>query len=253
MILRHIPNLFTLTNLFCGCMAIVFVLHPTNSFIEQDGWINIYHLRWMLAPFWIFAAAVIDFLDGFVARWLKAESPLGGQLDSLSDVVSFGVAPGMILFQLLQFAILREPHAINTTEWLLVPAFLIPIASAWRLAVFNLDTEQRSSFRGVPTPLTAMVVASLPLILWFHSGVAEGWILNKWTLYALIILLSAMMVSRFPLMSLKVKSWKGKDAAPQMILLLSSLGLLIFLQWLALPLIYVLFLVLSLIFRKQIL
>jgi len=250
--IRNIPNFFTLANLFCGCMAIVFVLHPTQSFQELEGLTHVYNLRWMLAPFWIFAAAVIDFLDGFIARWMKAESQLGGQLDSLSDVVSFGVAPGMILFQLLQFSFLKEIHSMETPEWFLMPAFLIPVASAWRLAVFNLDTEQKTSFRGVPTPLTALVVASLPLILWFNGSITAGWILNKWVLYFIIIFLSSMMVSRIPIMSLKVKAWNLKSATPQYILLTISVVLLIFLQWLALPLIYVLFLVLSLIFRKHI-
>jgi CDP-diacylglycerol--serine O-phosphatidyltransferase len=248
--MKQIPNLFTLCNLFCGCMAIVFILQPDVS-LNEDQNALLMNSRFMLAPLWLFAAAVIDFLDGFVARWMKSTSALGAQLDSLSDVVSFGVAPSMIIYKLLQFSYMSEKGAINVSLLLLMPAFLIALAAAWRLAVFNLDKSQTHSFRGAPTPITAIVVASFPLILWYDQQILGNWIMNPWFLYLVILLLSGMMVSSFPMMSLKVKERKLSAWMPQLILLFSGGIFLLFFKWAALPLIYVLYLVLSLAFRKQ--
>lgn len=248
--MKHLPNFFTLCNLYCGCMAIVFTLHPDVSMNEDQNTL-LMNTRFMLAPLWLFAAAIIDFLDGFVARWMKSTSELGAQLDSLSDVVSFGVAPSMILYKLLQFAYMSEKGALNQSSLLLIPAFLLALAAAWRLAVFNLDKTQTYSFRGVPTPITAMVAASFPLILWYDQGFFSKIMMNSWFLYIVIFLLSAMMVSPFPMMSLKVKERKLSALIPQLVLILSGGLLILFFKWAALPLIYVLYLVLSLAFRKQ--
>jgi CDP-diacylglycerol--serine O-phosphatidyltransferase len=230
-------------------MAIISILEP-ETILNQEQNAFILNSRFIFAPAWILAAAVIDFFDGFLARALKSSSALGAQLDSLSDVVSFGVAPSMILYKLLQFSFLSQQGAMNISVLSLIPAFLIAIAAAWRLAVFNLDTEQSHVFRGVPTPMTGLVIASLPLILWYNQLLAQ-WLMNKWFLYGIIVLLSVMMVSRFPMMSLKVKERKLSSLTPQLILAVFSVIFILFLKWTAVPLIYVLYLVLSLMFRKQ--
>jgi len=248
--MKQIPNFFTLCNLLCGCMAIIFILQPDVSMNEEQNTL-LMNTRFMIAPLWLFAAAVIDFLDGFVARWMKSTSELGAQLDSLSDVVSFGVAPSMIIYKLLQLSFMSEKGAINVPSLLLIPAFLLALAAAWRLAVFNLDKSQTHSFRGVPTPITAMVIASFPLILWYDQGFFSKMVMNSWFLYLVIFLLSGMMVSSFPMMSLKVKERKLSAMMPQILLIFSGGLLILFLKWAALPMIYVLYLVLSLTFRKQ--
>ena len=246
---RQLPNLFTLCNLLCGCMAIIFILQP-QIVLNQDQQAFMLNSRFIFAPVWILAAAVIDFFDGFLARALKSSSELGAQLDSLSDVVSFGVAPSMILYRLLEFSFFSRADAINISILSILPAFLIALAAAWRLAVFNLDKSQSQVFRGVPTPMTGLVVASLPLILWYNQ-LGALWLLNPWVLYVIVILLSGMMISRFPMMSLKGKDRKLSSYPPQIILAVSSVVLIIFFKWTAIPLIYVLYLVLSLMFRKQ--
>src|SRR5690242_13220440 len=139
--MKQIPNIFTLLNLFFGCMAIVFALQTNNVIIyvndQYNSSFNIPEkISW--AAICIIIAAVIDFLDGFVARLLKATSELGKQLDSLSDVVSFGVAPSVILYQLLRFSFAREENGLDVSLWVLVPAFILACAAAYRLAKFNL-------------------------------------------------------------------------------------------------------------------
>jgi CDP-diacylglycerol--serine O-phosphatidyltransferase len=248
--MKQIPNLFTLGNLFCGCMAIVFTLQSKwdvggdSSHIQSAS-------TFVLASFWLFVAAVIDFLDGFVARLMKATSELGAQLDSLSDVVSFGVAPSLIMYKLLQSSYLSQNGAMNVSLIMLIPAFFLALTAAWRLAVFNLDKSQAYSFRGVPTPITAMVVAAFPLILWYDDQLLNSWMMKPWFLYLVVVLLGVMMVSPFPMMSLKVKEKKVSAYLPQIILCISGVILLLFLNWSALPMIYVLYLALSLAFRKQ--
>ena len=119
-------------------------------------------LTW--AAICIIIAALIDFLDGFVARLLKATSSMGKQLDSLSDIVSFGVAPGVILYQLLRFSFAREENGLNVSIVWLLPAFILSCAAAYRLAKFNLDESQSVIFKGVPVPAVGLLVASFPLI-----------------------------------------------------------------------------------------
>ena len=115
--------------------------------------------------FLFFCAAVVDFLDGFLARLFKATSPMGKQLDSLSDVVSFGVAPALIIYQLLRISYAQEENGLDISIAFLLPALIIACAAAWRLAKFNLDETQQYSFKGLPTPAAGLFVASLPLIL----------------------------------------------------------------------------------------
>ena len=181
--MKQIPNLFTLLNLVFGCIAILFVLQTGQSlvFIEKEGytsWNLPEKITW--GSLFIFAAAIVDFLDGFLARLLKSESNLGKQLDSLADVVSFGVAPGLIMYQLLRLSFAKEEGGLDISIMMLLPAFLIPCAAAWRLARFNLDNSQQFYFKGLPTPAVGLVIASLPLIIFYQQLNAQDILLDKW-------------------------------------------------------------------------
>src|SRR5688572_16529380 len=152
--MKQIPNVFTLLNLFFGCIAIVFILQTGESLIMQDGgsWVAQFPEKIWWGSVFIGIAAIIDFLDGFVARLFNATSAMGKQLDSLADVVSFGVAPAMILYQLLRISYIQEETGLDTSMMALAPAFIFPCAGAYRLARFNIDKSQQFGFRGVPIP-----------------------------------------------------------------------------------------------------
>jgi CDP-diacylglycerol--serine O-phosphatidyltransferase len=248
--MKQIPNIFTLLNLFFGCMAIVFALQ-TNAVIiylndEFNSSFNIPEkLTWAAAC--IIIAAVIDFLDGFVARLLKATSSMGKQLDSLSDVVSFGVAPGVIIYQLLRFSFAREENGLDITILSLAPAFILSGAAAYRLARFNLDESQSYSFKGVPVPAIGLLIASFPLILHFNTiGNINSFLINKWFLYAIIIGLSYLMVSSVKMMSLKFTDFTLKNNIPKITLLIIAIITAIFLKWMAVPIVFIFYIILSL-------
>lgn len=252
--MKQIPNLFTLLNLVFGCLAIVFTLQngiTISGNAEGATWIDIPEKIWFASLF-IGLAAVIDFLDGFIARMFKAESAMGKQLDSLADVVSFGVAPGMILYQFLRLSFARETNGLDTAVIWLLPAFIIPCAAAWRLARFNLDSSQSYTFKGMPVPAVGLLVASIPLIYW---NVNEAWVqellLNKWFLYGVIALLSWLMVSTLPLMALKFNNFSIRNNLPKYLLLLVTVAALLLLQWLAVPVIVLAYVILSLLFQNK--
>ena len=176
---------------------------------------------------------------------------MGKQLDSLCDAVSFGVAPALIAYQILKMAYLRQPGATDTSMLLLLPAILIACASVWRLAKFNIDQRQTIHFRGVPTPITAMVFASLPLILWYNVPYAADIFLNPWVIYILIIVAGYLMISDIPILSLKISTRDYKHYYPQIILAILAIVLLMIFQWAAILMIYILYVLLSLLFRKR--
>lgn len=243
--MKQIPNLFTLLNLLLGCIAIMYVLEydPTATGFNLSG------ISLVLGSVFIFLAAVIDFLDGFVARLFKATSEMGAQLDSLADVVSFGVAPGMILFKLLEQSFVAHPMGTDSV-WPLLPAFLLPCAAAWRLAKFNIDKEQRYYFKGVPTPAVGLTVASLPLAE--DGGLNLATLTNNpYILYGLIVLLSWLMVSNLPMMSLKFKSKKLRDNLDKLLIAIIGLVAVILVQWGAVPLIFLAYVILSFITRPE--
>jgi len=252
--MKQIPNAFTLLNLFFGCIAIVFVLQTDESLIMQDGgsWVAQFPEKIWWGSVFIGIAAIIDFLDGLVARLFNATSAMGKQLDSLADVVSFGVAPAMILYQLLRISYIREDTGLETSIIALLPAFIFPCAGAYRLARFNLDNTQQYGFKGVPIPAAGLVVASFPLIL-FGSESFELNILftNRWFLYAIIVVLSLLMVSKLPLIALKFNDLSLRNNIPTIILLALSLISVLFLQWLAVPVIFILYIIVSLAFREK--
>ena len=250
---KQIPNLFTLLNLVFGCLAIVVTMQ--NGIIIQyaaDGTqlIDIPERIWMASLF-IGIAAVVDFLDGFVARLFKAGSEMGKQLDSLADVVSFGVAPSMILYQFLRMSIAREEDGLNASLIWLVPAFILAAAGAWRLARFNIDNSQSFGFKGVPIPAAGIVVASLPLIYWNnHNQFVVDLLFNKWFVYALIIFLSWLMVSKLPMMALKFKDYTLKNNLPKIILLAVAIIAALIFQWFAVPIVFIVYIILSLLFKQ---
>ncbi|MDH6306292.1 CDP-diacylglycerol--serine O-phosphatidyltransferase [Parabacteroides sp. PF5-5] len=191
---KHIPNSITCLSLVSGCIATVMALQGNL----------------LLAAVWIIIAAVFDFLDGFAARLLKAYSPMGKELDSLSDMVSFGVAPGMVVFYLLSEACPQLPFGVINT-YIPYLAFVIPAFSGLRLAKFNIDDRQTTSFIGMPVPAHALFWSSLgySLLPIIH--------LNDLIFVPAIILLSIatslLLVSEIPMFSLKIKSlhWKGNE------------------------------------------
>jgi CDP-diacylglycerol--serine O-phosphatidyltransferase len=230
---KHIPNLLTCGNLFCGCIGIVATF--------QDNL--------MLAAYLIGIAGVLDFFDGFVARWLKAYSPIGKELDSLADCVTFGVLPGMIIFHLIG----KSMPADTSTALGFLPyiAFVISIFSALRLAKFNVDTRQTTSFIGVPTPANAFLIGSLPLILWQYPP-SEEIILNPYFLVGLTLLMSYLLVAEIPLFALKFTSYAFSRNRPKYIFLFLSLVLLFTLQFIAIPFIIALYILISLFNRKSV-
>ncbi|HKB44031.1 MAG TPA: CDP-alcohol phosphatidyltransferase family protein [Chitinophagaceae bacterium] len=253
--MKQIPNLFTLLNLVFGCLAIIFILQNGITIIADNNGtqlINIPEKTWMASLF-IGLAALVDFLDGFIARLFKASSEIGKQLDSLADLVSFGVAPGMIIYQFLRLSFSQQEDGLDVSMLWLIPALLLPCAAAYRLARFNLDSSQAFSFKGLPVPAVGILVASLPLIYW---NVNEAWVikllLNKWFLYAFILLLSYLMVSNLPMLSLKFKDFSVKNNLPKYILVVITIIAVAILQWIAVPVVLLAYVLVSLLFKNKI-
>jgi CDP-diacylglycerol--serine O-phosphatidyltransferase len=253
--MKNVPNIFTLLNLLFGCIAIVCVLQNGITIVytnEGQIYTDIPEKTW-LAPLFIGLAALVDFLDGFLARLLKQTSSLGRELDSLADIVSFGVVPGMILYQFLRLSFMSQENGADISMIWLLPAFILPCAAAYRLAVFNLDNTQTKSFKGVPVPAVGLMVASFPIIYWTrNNSLASTILLNKWYLYFIILFLSALMISRIPILSMKVSGKQDPQTFPRIILLLLSLISVIFLHWLAVPLIFLFYIIISLAFKNRI-
>jgi CDP-diacylglycerol--serine O-phosphatidyltransferase len=255
--MKHIPNLFTLLNLFFGCIAIVFTLQTEAVIIyvndEFSGSSFNIPEKLYCESVCILIAAVVDFLDGFVARMFKATSEIGKQLDSLADVVSFGVAPAAIIYQLLRLSFAREENGLEVSMLWLLPAFILSCAAAYRLAVFNLDQTQSHNFKGMPTPAVGLLIASFPLILHYNASLFSiGNILtDKWVLYCLILLLSYLMVSPIPFMGLKFKDFSIKNNLPKYLLVAIALISAVFLQWLAVPVVFIAYIILSLINKNK--
>lgn len=231
---KHIPNLLTCGNLFCGCMGIVATF--------QDNLI--------LAAYLTGIAGVLDFFDGFVARWLKAYSSIGKELDSLADCVTFGVLPGMILFHLIVKS-MNSAVITDVYSWLPFVAFIISIFSALRLAKFNVDTRQATSFIGVPTPANAFLISSFPLILWQYPP-ADAIILNIYFLIGLTLLMSYLLVAEIPLFALKFTTYSFSNNRPKYIFLFLSLILLFTLQFIAIPFIIALYILISVFNQKSV-
>lgn len=245
--MKQIPNLFTLLNLVFGCIAIIFILQTGESLITSDEgtWVPQLPEKIWWGSICIGIAAIIDFLDGFVARLFNATSEMGKQLDSLADVVSFGVAPGMILYQLLRISFIQEENGLDTSVAAFLPALIFPAAGAWRLARFNILNDSTGDFKGVPIPAAGLVVASLPLILFYNYFDIVPVLLNKWALYSIIIILSFLMVSNARFMAMKFTDASVKNNLPKIILAGVAIISAIFLQWLAVPVVFIFYIILS--------
>ncbi len=240
---QHIPNFITMLNLASGVISITAVMQG--------------NLVW--AALFIFLAAVFDYLDGTAARLLDARSEIGKQLDSLADVVSFGVAPGLIMFQLLMFQCEGGGNMLEKFHIIPYFALLIPIGSALRLAKFNLDTRQEVNFIGLPTPANALFFAAIPLILFvpaekmslislpflveFFSGIK--------VLAILTVFFSYLLISDFRLFSMKFKSMKMEGNEARYLFLGISLVLLVLFSFQAIPFIIGVYLFLSMAFQKS--
>jgi CDP-diacylglycerol--serine O-phosphatidyltransferase len=252
--MKQIPNILTLINLIFGCLAIVSVLQSGLTFTTDESGQSLVilpeNIYWTAV--FIGCAAVIDFLDGFVARLFKASSALGGQLDSLCDVVSFGVAPGLIIYQFLRLSFSQQPDGLDvSTAWLL-PAFIVPCAGAYRLARFNIDTSQSTGFKGVPIPAAGLLIASFPLI-WFYSNTPTviSLFVNQWFWYAVIAIVSYLMVSTLPMLALKFKNVSVQAFLPFIIIGAIAVVSGFLFGWLAVPLSFIAYVTLSLIFKPK--
>ncbi len=231
-----VPNTITAMNLVCGSLSVFFAIDG------QLGWASVF----------IIAAAVFDFFDGFSARLLKAYSAIGKELDSLADLVSFGLAPAAIVFTMLELTIFGQNQHIqdieaNWSQWItLLSSLVIPVAGAFRLAKFNTDDRQSEQFLGMPIPANAIFFASLGLIL--ELGTQQNivpFILNKHVILASIFICSFLMVSELPMFNLKFKNLNLKENALRYLFLGITILMLVFLQVYALPLIIIWYVLLS--------
>ncbi|MCP4552740.1 MAG: CDP-diacylglycerol--serine O-phosphatidyltransferase [Bacteroidetes bacterium] len=234
---KNIPNFITLLNLLSGIFSIIAVVSS--------------HLDW--AVFFIVIAAIFDFLDGTFGRLLDAQSEFGKQLDSLADLVSFGLAPGFIMFALIDVS---EPLPnITIAEFNIVSsiAFLIPLFSAWRLARFNIDTRQTENFIGLPTPASALLISSIVLInlqIFSNNNFFQKITTNTWVLLIIVVIICLWQVAETPLISLKFNRLNWRDNQARYLLLIISIILIIVLQVIAIPLIMIAYLILSKIYLK---
>ena len=213
---KQIPNIITLLNLFCGCVALVYVsqLNFENAF------------------YFVCLGIFFDFFDGFFARLFKVASPLGLQLDSLADMVTSGVVPGFVMFQMI-----NNLHLGNT----IIPycGFLITVGACYRLANFNIDTRQTDSFIGLPTPANTLFIISLPLI-------SENFIqFNVIVLITISVISALIMNAEIPLFSLKIKSFDLKKNSLQILFLLISTILILFLHFLGVAIVILVYILLS--------
>lgn len=250
MLKKYIPNLLTLLNLLSGTIAVYFAVKE----------------ELVIAASFVFLGIIFDFFDGFAARLLKVQGELGKQLDSLADVVTSGVVPGIVLFQLISKSVenkswenavnsvlkTENEHYFTSTFFISLIGLLFTMGAAYRLAKFNIDVRQTSSFIGLPTPAAALVVLSLPLILnYSNNEMVSGLIQNVWFLIGLAVLLCYLMNAEIPLFSLKFKdySWK-KNKIKYLFIILTAILSTIF-QFIAIPLVILLYVLLSTVENRQ--
>lgn len=215
---RHLPNFLTCCNLLAGCLGIVFVLEDRN----------------IPAAYLVWLAGIFDFFDGFAARMLRVASPIGKELDSLADVVSFGVLPSLAMYKMIS----------GGTDSAFLPfiAFTIAVFSALRLAIFNVDETQRDSFRGLNTPANTLFITALPLL---YDQVGK-WLYQPSVLIAITLVFSFLLVSPIEFFAFKFKNFRWQDNRIRFTFLILAVLLLILLQTLAIPVIIILYIVLSL-------
>lgn len=222
-----IPNTFTMLNLFCGCVALAFIANGQSE----------------LAFYLVCLGIFFDFFDGFFARKFGVAGPLGVQLDSLADMVTSGVVPGYVMFKLLQ-----EFSAFGVESYIPFLGFIITLGACYRLAKFNIDTRQSDSFIGLPTPANSLFFTSLPVIAdFFHTDIDMGIYYDKWVLLALTLLSAYVMNAEIPLFSLKIKNFSFAKYKLQIFFLGLSVLMIVLLQIVAVPLIILMYVLLSVI------
>lgn len=239
--MKHIPNLLTLTNLFFGCCALLYTLayDPVTAALFTLG------------------SFLCDYADGMTARALNVSSPLGKELDSLADVVSFGVVPGAMIYQLIKLATCGEVSLIPGSEIYAVcpealPAFLLAAASGLRLARFNLDTRQTSYFIGLSTPACTVFVLGLTISAYYDYFGMKGFLQNAWLLYGLVAVLSVLLNSEIPMFGMKIKRFDLKSNLFNIAFLVLFIVLFYFLHALALSIIILVYILASVIFRNKV-
>lgn len=244
MMKKHIPNMVTLLNLFCGCVALIFVV---NS-------------HFVTACYFVFLGIFFDFFDGLLARKLNVQSNLGIQLDSLADLVTSGVVPGMIMYKFMQSAVDADSAFVVGNGWnqtidlvgasitpIALVGFLIPLASAYRLARFNVDEDQQSYFNGLPVPANTLLILSMPLILHFQFSITVSNLFsNIWFLIAVTLVSCYLLNSSIKLFALKFKTWAFQPNAMRYIFLMLCIVLLLVLKFIAIPIIILLYIGFSL-------
>jgi len=242
---QHIPNAITLLNLLSGIIAVMFAAINQLEF----------------AAYFVFLGIFFDYFDGFTARLLKVQGALGKQLDSLADVITSGVVPGIVMFQLIRQSTGQwtEPiwfTSIDKLDWLPFLGLIITLASALRLAKFNIDLRQTASFIGLPTPAFTLFVLALPLVLIYEpSKFIEAIIKNPIVLIIITLLGSYLMNSNIKMFALKFKTYQLKENYIKYLFLLIALVLLLIFHYLAIPIILILYILISgcqTIFNKKI-
>ncbi|WP_310559769.1 CDP-alcohol phosphatidyltransferase family protein [Flavobacterium sp.] len=228
---RHIPNIITLLNLFCGCIALVFASE----------------LNFEMAFYFVSLGIFLDFFDGFFARLFKVAGPLGLQLDSLADMVTSGVVPGFVMFCMLK----QGQNPADGKQIIPYLGFIITLGSCYRLANFNIDTRQTDSFIGLPTPANTLFIISLPLVIKYSdSMIFFDMLTNNWILLVITLFSAYILNAEIPLFSLKIKDFTFKKNALQIVFLSLCVILLIFFQYLAIPLVIISYVLLSVINNK---
>ena len=224
---KHLPNAITCANLFSGCVGIVLAFQG----------------ELVAASYALFLAAIFDFFDGFAARVLKSFSGIGKDLDSLADMVSFGLLPSGIMYELF----LQAPQIDKVSHYLNFIAFLIPVFSALRLAKFNNDTRQSENFIGLPTPANAILIASFPIIISHHNHYYTPYLSNPYVLSGFVIVMCTLLVLEVPMMSLKFKNSDFNKNIYRYLLLLFSAILILFFKFAAIPVIIFIYIILSIV------
>lgn len=236
---KYIPNLLTLGNLFCGTVAVMYA-------VQGD---------FVIAGLLVIMGITFDFFDGFAARLLSVSGELGKQLDSLADMVTSGVVPGIIMFYLLRenqtsVEILTSPMAVES--FLPFVGLILTLGAGYRLAKFNIDTRQANSFIGLPTPAMSLFVISLPLIVEYSEiAYIQNFVGNTYFLIGVTLLLTFLMNAELPLFSLKFKDYSFKKNYVKYAFLLTAIFMIFTLKFVSIPLIIVLYVLLSLIFKSK--
>jgi CDP-diacylglycerol--serine O-phosphatidyltransferase len=231
---KHIPNLITLGNLFCGTIATIYA-------VQAD---------FVFAGLFVILGIVFDFFDGFAARLFKVSGELGKQLDSLADMVTSGVVPGIIMLKLIEVNTINASNSFfdNSILGISLVGLVLTLGACYRLAKFNIDTRQSDSFIGLPTPAMSLFVISLPLIQEYSNiEFALNLITNNYFLITITILLTYLMNAQLPLFSLKFKDYSIKNNLIKYVFLIASLLMIVFLQYISIPLIIIVYVVLSVI------